>query len=234
MDAVSEAALAESLEEPTAASTDDAVAAVLLAAGMSTRFGSDLKQLVRIDGEALVHRALRTVLEARRRLAVPLSVYLVLGHRADEVRQAIDDLIHAAPHIRILNNSEYHRGQSTSVRCAVRYLLDSVPDTLGAFFLPIDQPAMDANTLERLVTAHRQGHGKIIVPRHRNRRGAPVFFDRTYFPQLADLTGDQGGRRLIQQHHDVVHWLELDSESPLDDIDTPEDLSRWKAGEPPA
>lgn len=222
----------DAASEPRAASTDGTVAAVLLAAGMSSRFGGALKQLAQIDGETLVHRALRTVLETRKRLVVPLRIYLVLGHRADEVRQAVADLENSAPHIRILINSEYRQGQSTSVRCAVRCLLISAPDTAGAFFLPVDQPAMDAHTLERLVLAHRQmdgqaAEGHIIVPRHRNRRGAPVLFGRTFFPQLVDLTGDQGGRALIQKHHDVVRWLELESSRPLDDIDTPDDLARW-------
>ena len=232
MDATSDA-LAESLAETPR--NNGTMAAVLLAAGLSTRFGGHLKQLAKIDGETLVHRALRTVLETRQRLDVPLRIYLVLGHRADEVQRAVADLLEPEtdlPRIQILLNHEHRQGQSTSVRHAARHVLDKAPDVESAFFLPVDQPAMDAATLERLVLAHRQGKGQIIVPRHQTRRGAPVLFDRVFFPQLADLTGDQGGRALIQQHPDAVDWLELHSSRPLDDIDTPEDLARWTSGTP--
>lgn len=203
--------------------TGGTVAAVILAAGMSRRLpGDTIKQLLVIDGLPLIRRALLTVLEASG--AAPVRV--VLGHRADEVRRAIDDLVDPSADVHCVVNDDYRQGQSTSVGCAVRHLTTR-PDVAGAYFLPVDQPALDAAVLRRLVAAHRHGCGKIIVPTHGHRRGAPVLFDRAFFGDLLQLTGDQGGRVLLQAHRDAIYPLRLASSRPLDDIDSAEDMARW-------
>lgn len=212
----------------------EGVAAVLLAAGMSRRFEArQTKQLLSLDGETLVHRALRLVLEASDGTNV---VCVVLGHAAQEVRAAIDDLLLAAPHVVCLHNSDYARGQSTSVRRAIQYLQD-VESVSGAYFLPVDQPWMEVALLRRLVAAHggqaaRTGGAKIVVPTHGRRRGSPVLFDRAFFTELQKLEGDEGGRQLLRRHPDQIHFLELETEAPLRDIDTLEDLEGRDA--PPA
>lgn len=228
--------------DPTLAGRDEdvkpqpgGIAAVILAAGMSRRLpGKVPKQLLEVEGEALIHRTLRIVLEAAPSARTHV-VRIVLGHQAPAIRQAIDDLLTSASHrlvnahrlvnIRCLVNDDYAQGQSTSIRCAVQDLT-TTPEVEGAFFLPADQPWIDSSLLCQLQAAHRRGYGKIIVPTHRGRRGAPVLFDHTFFPQLLKLQGDQGGRTLLQQHREHIHWLELTSSRPLEDIDTPEDLAR--------
>ncbi len=210
------------------------VAAVLLAAGMSSRFAAGQpKQLLSLGGETLIHRALRLVLEASENTTEEAPVIcLVLGHAAEEVRAAIDDLLAEAPRVVCLYNTDYALGQSTSVRCSVKYL-QTIEGVSAAYFLPIDQPWMTVSLLRRLVAVHDrnvghcgggQGDGKIVVPSCGGRVGSPVLFDRVFFPELLQLEGDQGGRQILRRHRDHIHVLELDDEAPLHDIDTLDDI----------
>lgn len=215
------------------------VAAVLLAAGLSRRFeAASPKQLLILDGETLVHRALRCVLEAQD--GDDGIICLVLGHAAEEIRAAVADLLVQAPQVICLHNANYALGQSTSVRRAVEHLQSPTQQrrarASGAYFLPIDQPRMEASLLRRLVAAHRRGDGKIIVPSCGQRRGSPVLFDRAYFPELMALEGDQGGRQILRRHRNQIHFLKLDNDLPLRDIDTLDDLETIKSpqGEPPS
>lgn len=213
---------------------DEPAAAVLLAAGMSRRWAGPVpKQLLEVEGEALVRRTLRTLLAAtapspdHHGTHRPARLCIVLGHAAGDVRRALDPLLaegHPEHRIVCLHNPAFAQGQGTSVRCAVDHLTDT--GVSGAFFVPVDQPWLDAELLRRLQAAHRRGYGKIIVPTHRGRRGAPVLFDRSFFPQLQDLEGDQGGRALLQRHPEAVYGLELESPKALEDIDTVDDLVR--------
>jgi molybdenum cofactor cytidylyltransferase len=124
-----------------------------------------------------------------------------------------------------VRNADYASGQSSSVRAGLR-AVDA--RAAGALFLPCDQPFLDAALIDRLIQvfcADRAGRETIVVPRHRQRRGAPVLFGRAHFDELSRLAGDEGGRQLLRRAPRVLE-VELDSERPLLDIDTPEDLAQ--------
>jgi CTP:molybdopterin cytidylyltransferase MocA len=160
---------------------------------------------------------------AREALAAGLEpVVVVLGHAAEGVRQALGDL----PVIPVLN-PEFAKGQSTSVR---RGLATVPPEAVGAIFLPVDQPCLDAPVLRGLVERFLATGGPIVVPSHQGRRGAPVLLARELFSELAEVVGDEGGRQVIRRHPEEVVEVALDSPWPLKDIDTPEDLEGLLAG----
>jgi CTP:molybdopterin cytidylyltransferase MocA len=195
------------------------VSGVLLAAGTSRRFGGRPKQLATFDGEPLVRRAARQALESR--LA---ELVVVVGFEADRVRSVLEDL-----QLPVVENAAYGAGQSTSVAAG----LEAVDEDADAcLFLPCDQPYLAAKTLNRLLWAYERTGGGIVVPAFRGRRGAPTLFDRRYFPELRALTGDAGGRQLLQRHPESILSVDLESELPLLDADTPEELERLHR-EPP-
>ncbi|MBS1251959.1 MAG: Nicotine blue oxidoreductase [Anaerolineales bacterium] len=186
------------------------VSGVLLAAGESTRMGEGcVKQLLPFDGEPLVRR---TACEA---LASCLcEVVVVVGFASDEVRQALAGL-----DVRVVDNPDYRAGQSTSVRAGLA-AVDPAAD--AAMFLPVDHPFLTAHVIDRLIAAYQDAEGAIVLPVYENRRGAPVLLDRSIFPELAQLTGDEGGRQIFQQYAGKIVTVPLDSERPLLDVDTPE------------
>lgn len=188
------------------------ISAILLAAGGSDRFEGDLpKQLALFQDEPLVHRTARTALDA-----TFAEVLVVTGYRAKEVEAALADL-----DVTVVHNPDWAEGQSTSVKAGLARV---DPSSRAALFLPCDQPLLSPHVLDRLLDAYRATCGPIVLPVHQGRRGAPVLFDRALFGELEQITGDTGGRQVVQHHpHDVVE-VPLSDAAPLTDVDTVEEL----------
>jgi CTP:molybdopterin cytidylyltransferase MocA len=180
------------------------IAAVVLAAGASTRLGQP-KQLVTLSGEALLDRAIRT---ARQAGCAPLIV--VLGANQAEILAEIQ-LDDALPVI----NDRWREGIASSIRLGVRTLDLVAKDAEGVLLMTCDQPAVTARYLNLLML--RQ---EVKASRYAGRNGVPAYFPRKYFEDLVALVGDAGARTLLAQasFEDLVHG-ELD-------IDTAEDLAR--------
>ena len=197
------------------------VTAVLLAAGSSSRFTGDLpKQLLPLEGEPLVRRAARCALAS-----AAGQVVVVVGHAAGKVQRALGDL-----DVEIVTNPGWSAGQSSSVRVG----LQSVDETAGAaLFMPIDQPLLTPSVLDRLIDFYRETGARIIVPTAEGKRGSPVLFDRSLFPELSALQGDAGGRQLFPRYAEAVVELELINPEVLIDIDEPNEyhdlLERMRA-----
>ncbi len=188
------------------------VSAVILAAGLSSRFGDDPpKQLAKIDGVPQIRRIACQALAADFR-----EVIVVVGHRAEEVKAALAELP-----LRLMNHPDYASGLSSTVRAGLAAVNSQAA---AALFIPCDQPFLDRATLQRLIAAYRHGRQEIVVPTHRNRQRAPVLWDRSLFDELATLTGDQGARQLLSRHRERIHTVEIADGRLVADFDTPEDL----------
>jgi len=187
------------------------IAGILLAAGESKRLGS-LKQLLIWNGRPLVEQAARTALEAGLD-----PVVAVIGCRADEVRAAI-----RAP-VSVVENPRWPDGLSTSLRAGLRAL---PPDVDAAIMLPVDQPRLSANHLRALVTAYRASGKPIAGSTSRGRRASPTLFDRSLFDQLLQVTGDVGGRPVMDANPQWVEAIEAEDELELMDVDTLDDWQR--------
>ena len=214
--------------------TSRTVAGVVLAAGASSRFDSRRpKQLADWFGETLVHRATRI---ACTQIDPGLDpVLVVVGHRADEVRMAVDDLV-TSHGVRVVSNPRWRDGQSTSVRAAIESLvaLDARAGS-GAMFLPCDQPGIDESVLGPLLDAWdgRSDSVRALVPSYRSpdgtrQRGAPATFETTLFPSLRSLSGDEGGRQILGDLGDALAVVDLPESASGDDIDTVDDLRRFQ------
>lgn len=188
-----------------------AVAAVVLAAGASSRLGQP-KQLVTLAGRpALAH-----TLDALRSSAVG-RIVLVLGHAADAITAAID-----TTGVTIVRNEQYADGQSTSVQAGVRALDDDV----GAALMVVgDQPMLAPGVVNAIVRAYEETGGPFIVPVYEGEWGNPVLVARATWPLLDSLKGDTGARPILRKHMDMVLEVPVEGSLP-DDIDTPEDYER--------
>ena len=192
------------------------VAAIILAAGESTRYGG-LKQLLDWRGHPFVQAVTKKALE------VGLSpVVVVTGARAEQVEQAVENL-----DVQIARNDEWKSGQASSIRAGLRRLLSpSVSfDNIGAcVFLLVDQPQITSSILHALATKHAEGLFPIVAPMVIDRRANPVLFDRDTFDDLLTLEGDTGGRGIFHKH--PVEYLPWHDDRLLLDVDTPEQYQR--------
>ena len=188
------------------------VAALVLAAGASTRMGRP-KQLLDWDGRPLVHIAAEVALAAR---LDPLLV--VVGGAQAQVAEALDGLP-----LRIIANPEYAAGQSTSLRAGIAALgqdADAVVVLLG------DQPFVTAAIVQQLVAEWHASAAMIVAPTYAGQRGNPVLFARAIFPELLAVQGDQGARAVLAADRARLRLVAFDDPRPLADIDTPEDYER--------
>ena len=190
--------------------TDPRIGAVVLAAGQGQRFGPDPKQLADLGGRALVAIVVETAVTAG---AGEVVVVLGRAHRA--VRGAVPP----APNVRVVTNTAWRNGISTSVRCGLRALSSRVD---VAVVLLADQPdvATEAVTSVAMTALHRGGIARALYedgPSH------PVALARPTWRAVDGLRGDEGARQLFEDHG--VHGVVLAGPRPVD-IDRPADLTR--------
>jgi molybdenum cofactor cytidylyltransferase len=197
------------------------IAAIVLAAGASTRMGRQKLTLPMPDGRVLVRLAVEQVLAAGLDETV-----VVLGGDAEAVSAVLAGLP-----VRTVANPRYAEGQSTSLRAGLDALR---PGTEAVVIALGDQPLPDPGVVRRLVAAFRETGRPIVVPVYRDGRGNPVLFGSALFDELRAVTGDQGGRGVIAGDPDRVAEIPVDAPMPTD-IDTPQDYeAARRGGEPEA
>jgi molybdenum cofactor cytidylyltransferase len=186
----------------------EGLAAIVLAAGASTRFGS-AKQLVRLAGRPLLHTAVERAGEV-----AGAAVKVVLGAHAAELTPL---LTHSSASVVI--NRHWREGISSSIRAGVARLS---PSCSAVLIMLVDQAAVSGEDLKRLVGAWRRQPEYITAARYGDVTGVPAVFPRWSFVDLQALRGDMGARALLQRNsHRVVR---VPMPSAAIDIDTPEDL----------
>jgi molybdenum cofactor cytidylyltransferase len=186
------------------------VNAVLLAAGTSSRYGTRNKLVEPVDGEPVVRRAARTLLEG------PVDrVVVVLGYEADRVGEALAGLA-----VETVHNDDYGAGQSTSVRAGLRAArpgVDALVVALG------DMPFVRPGSVARLVEAYHAGAGRVLAAACDGVRGNPVLFDAALVDELLSVEGDVGGRGVLFDRDDAA-LVETGDPGVRHDVDRPEDL----------
>ena len=186
------------------------VSAIVLAAGGGSRFGGG-KLLARFGGQPLIEAVLDNLREA------PVDeVIVVVGADAEGLREVCERY-----DVRIVENEEWERGQSTSVLAGLRACAgDAAVVLLG------DQPFVGAGAVGRLVAAFAEG-AKIAVATYGGKRRNPVLFSREVWPLLeAELDGDEGARPVLQRHPGLVVEVPCEGVGDPADVDTSEDLGR--------
>ena len=193
------------------------IAAVVLAAGRSTRMGGPNKLLAEIARRPLVRIVAEEALASR---ADPVIV--VAGHQRAEVEKALAGL-----RVRIVHNPDFAEGLGTSLRAGIA----AVPaDSDAAIVCLGDMPRVDAALLNRLIAAFDPDRGAlVVVPTFEGKRGNPVLWSRRFFPDLMAIEGDVGARHLIGRYSEAVAEVPVEGKAALIDVDTPEALSGVKA-----
>jgi molybdenum cofactor cytidylyltransferase len=194
---------------PDGARRTERVAAIVLAAGASRRFGAP-KLLADLGGKPLVRWAVEHALASH-----VDETLVVLGREADAVRGALAGLP-----VRYVENARWADGMSSSLHAGVAALPGGVR---AAVFVLGDQPWVAPDVIDRLVHTHRVSGVPIVVPVYAGERGNPVLIDALLFRELRAVTGDEGARALIARDANRVARVDFDFPMPAD-VDTPADL----------
>ena len=194
------------------------IAAIVLAAGRSSRFEHGNKLLATIDGMPLVRRVLNAV-EA----SSVTEILLVVAPGAPDVVEAA-----GAGRWRTVVNTQSEQGLATSLRAGVAALPET---TDGALVVLADMPGINADLITRIIaTSSENGGGVIVYPAgEEGRQGHPVLWPRHLFPELMTLQGDTGAKMLLQKHKAMSRAVLVTGDSPFLDIDTDADLARYKS-----
>jgi molybdenum cofactor cytidylyltransferase len=191
-----------------------AVAGVVLAAGTSSRMGHN-KLLVSLRGESLLRRAVRTALAAGLK-----PVLVVLGHESARAEAELRGLECTA-----VLNPNYAEGINTSLRTGIA----AVPqDAAGALVLLGDMPFVTREMVETVLARYRAGTSPLVVSNYEGVDAPPMLYDRSLFAELAALSGDGCGKRVVKRHRSEcleVAW----PASALRDMDVPADVDAVQA-----
>lgn len=192
------------------------VAAILLAAGASRRFGAADKLLATLDGVPLVRRTADVL------AAAGIDTILAVVDPANAaVARALE-----GTRATLVPNPRHAAGMGASIAAGVRALPAAIE---GALVVPADMPALSTHLLARIRAAFGEHQGRAIVHPvdaagiQRN----PVLWPRRHFHRLAALDGEAGGKAILAAYAGEAIGVAADSEHELDDIDTPEELAAW-------
>ncbi len=181
---------------------------ILLAAGLSQRFGAENKLLFEIDGAPLY----RHVLDRLAALQNTENVLLVMTNTPEIQKDCSERAIRWA-------GSPYASdGVSHTIRAAVTLAQEQNMDAC-AFFVA-DQPALELSTMKNFLTFCRQNRAELACVTAEGQRGNPAWFGKQWFPALCALQGDVGGRKILSQHAKQVLLFPVER-SELTDIDCP-------------
>jgi molybdenum cofactor cytidylyltransferase len=212
------AATAEAPTAPRPEPRGSGVAAVVLAAGRSSRMAPYNKLLLADrSGKPMVARVVDNVLASGAR-----PIVVVTGHQWEEVAAAL-----AGKPLRLVHAPDFAEGLSASLRAGIA----AVPEEARAALVCLaDMPLVTGRVLDRLVAAYDPDEGRaIVVPTYHGKPGNPILWDRRYFGEIMALSGDMGARLLLQQHLEAVADIEVGEDAVLRDFDTVESLATLPA-----
>lgn len=193
-------------EEP-----EDGFAAVILAAGRSSRMGEGInKLLAEVGGRPVILRVAEAALASRAR-----PVIVVTGHEHARVEAALAGL-----DVVFVHNPDHARGMASSLRAGIAAVPDAVA---GALVVLGDMPLLASGLLDRLMDAYAPKAGRLIAaPVEGGQRGHPVLWSRRFFAELAALEGDVGARAILAANAELVAEVPVEAEEgAFLDVDTP-------------
>lgn len=185
---------------------------ILLAAGSSSRLGKP-KQLIKIEGKTLIQRAIEEV-----QMSMAGELVVVLGWNPKLIQAGIQ-----SENIPIVINENWEQGMASSMQAGLRYFqkqsqLDQV------ILMLCDQPFVSSSLLDQLIELRGKSDKGIVACSYSNTLGVPALFDQRYFPEMLELNGSDGAKKVILKNkEDVVVW---DFPEGAIDLDTEEDLGK--------
>jgi molybdenum cofactor cytidylyltransferase len=195
------------------------VSAVVLAAGLSTRMGRN-KLLLTFRDKPLVVHAVDTLLASK-----VGEIIVVLGHESKKVWDRLDDNqdrvtnVGQRPRVRLVENPDYRKGLSTSVRTGVQ-AISAEADAIMIYLA--DQPLLEPADVNRIIegfAAAKTENKTIVVPFFKGERGNPVVLDASLRDSILGIVGDVGCKGVIKRYPEKVYAIEMENDHVVRDVD---------------
>lgn len=208
----------------------NSISGILLAAGLSTRMGQP-KQLLPFGESTIVETVVDSMLNAKFS-----NVIVVIGHCAEQIQDILGER-----QVNFIFNSDYNQGMLTSVQTGIRAFCMSNKhltkeespnnsdgdDQHGFSLMLVDQPFITSSLIDIVIDVYLQSNKGIVLPSYDLRRGHPVIFHHRYAETILKLNDDSGGvRSLYNTFNDDIHYVQVDTDVVLRDIDYPDDYKR--------
>lgn len=197
------------------ANTSGKIAAVVLAAGSSSRMGQ-VKQLLEWEGKTLIRHIL-----SKLRAAGITDIVVVLGANASKIEKELEGLA-----LHVVYNEQWSEGLGSSVVAGTRAAMELDPAAL--LFVLVDQPYVSISLLQQIMEQYTRHSDALIVSDYGSHPGVPALFPAFFFPNLLRLSGDAGARKIIKQYTGEIHFVAFPEGKY--DLDTPEDWERFLSG----
>ncbi|HEV7515376.1 MAG TPA: nucleotidyltransferase family protein [Thermoanaerobaculia bacterium] len=195
------------------------IAGILLAAGTSSRMGSN-KMLFELDGESVLRGA------ARRAVAGGLSpLIVVLGHQRERAKQELAGLP-----CQVAFNPDYEEGITSSLRAGLSVLETAEPDVQGAMVMLADMPYVTKEMIAAMIARYRGSRAPLVVSDYEGVHAPPMLYDRALFEELMAMTESGCGKQVVKRHRHEAEVLAWPAEA-LSDLDLPEDYARVKGAQ---
>lgn len=192
--------------------TEKIVSSVVLAAGKSTRMGSQ-KLLLPFDGKSMVRSIVEKIAGSN-----SIQTVVVTGSHKNEIKEALKDC-----DVLLIENERFEEGMLSSVQAGVKSVKD---ETNGILILLGDQPMVSEKVINRLISVFQKTDKGLLVPAFNGKRGHPVLISSKYKNEIKTINPKIGLRELFLNNTDDILEIEVGTENILKDIDTPEDYQR--------
>jgi molybdenum cofactor cytidylyltransferase len=169
-------------------------------------------------GKPMVARVIDNVLSSKAR-----PILVVTGHQAEQVEHAI-----GGRPVRLVHAQDYADGLSASLKAGIAAV---PPECAAAIICLGDMPLVTGRMIDRLISLYDADEGRLIVlPTYRGKQGNPMLWDKRFFPEILQISGDSGARFLIGKHAEAVAEAEMADDAVLRDFDTTESLTTLPKG----
>lgn len=191
------------------------IGALILAAGTASRAQGTSKLLSMFGSQTVIEATLAGILQQS------LSeVVIVTGHNAEKLQPCLN-----GKNITVAHNEHYQNGMGSSLSIGARTMSEKNDYIMICL---ADMPFVRTETYKALLmAAHKADPGAILVPTFNSKRGHPVVWHQRYFAELAHLSGDTGGKYIMQRSSAAIIEVPVDDPAILIDLDTPEMLDQF-------
>lgn len=177
---------------------------IILAAGTSSRLGKP-KQTLHYKDQSLLKHTIKAAVDS-----TVGPVIVVIGANEKEISEHLEN-----EPITVVSNKSFEEGIASSIRAGLTHLLDSNKDCEAAVLMVCDQPYVDGSLLNNLAEAKQRTNKPIVASAYKDTLGVPALFDKSLFPELLSLDGEEGGKKVILKHLNQVASIPF----PAGDID---------------
>lgn len=190
------------------------IGAVILAAGLSLRMGKP-KMLLPWGDTSIIRQVVRTVTEAG-----ISTIVVVTGALHDEIEQEL-----SGTPVKLVNNPDYANGEMIH---SLKKGILTLPSVQWAMVTLGDQPKIDLRVVKLLMTTCESTKDRIVIPSYQMRRGHPWLMVHTLWQDLLRIKPPSTLRHFLNDHKDVIRYVDVNTDSILQDIDTLEDYISQK------